>query len=109
VIRQRQMLIDHGKSKANKMHMLRIIDKLQRQLNYYSYASDKKAAKFFLRFQDEIWQLLPGEGSGSQGSREREFESYLLQTKKIVENENLHRRKVYRTGLQQSLFAFRES
>jgi hypothetical protein len=99
VIRQRKALIRMGKSRADNGEMNRIIDYLTLHLNYYAFNNEQKIAGFFLRNQDKIGILLPGKGSNSYEIRAEQYKRYLILTKNIKENENLHHRSVRRTGI----------
>ena len=92
VIRQRQAIIRLGKSKNNEAEMLRTIDYLQRQLDYYKFETDSKIAGFFDRNAFKIQSLLPGPGSASHVARNQQFNNYMNITQTIIHHENLHYR-----------------
>lgn len=60
VIRQRQKLLDAGQSKKNPMRMMATIDRLRTHLQAYPHSSSKAVAGWFLKNQEEIRSLIPG-------------------------------------------------
>lgn len=60
VIRQRQKLIDSGKSKKPPAGMLLVIDRLKVHLDAYPHTSSRAMARWFLKNQEDIRSLIPG-------------------------------------------------
>ncbi len=60
VIKQRQLLINHGDSRKNAMAMLGTIDLLKVNLGACP-DQDHAMSRFFLKFEEEIRCLIPGQ------------------------------------------------
>lgn len=91
VIRQRILLVSRGANRKNPALMINNTHHLQKYLDYYSYDSNKKIARFFISNKDIIHSILPGPGSSGHSKKDREFNSYLNQCNQILNDyENLH-------------------
>lgn len=73
VIRMRLYLMQEGKSQRDPVMCNRIIKELTRWLNFYTRATEQQVAKFLLRNEEAILQILPGKGNPSRESLLREL------------------------------------
>lgn len=62
-VRMRKYMISSGVNKKNLMRMLQLMSKLEIQMVVIK--SDRSASIFFLRYCNEILELLPGQNSKS--------------------------------------------
>jgi hypothetical protein len=93
IIRKRILLVSRGASRKNPSLMLTHTSHLRKYLDYYSYNTDKKMARFFLMNKDRIHSILPGEGSPGFNRAEEDYNNYLTESYKILNSyENLHHR-----------------
>jgi len=72
-IRQRRKLMKQGKSRKNRLLMLKNIEHLERYMEVYPYTNNVQMAKYFLRNEEKIQSLLPGIKSRDYNARQQQF------------------------------------
>lgn len=84
-IKQRRAIMKQQAGRKDRTLVLNAIEKIEKQLDYYSYDSDIKMANFIRSFQESIFIILPGKGSTSHVKKQAEFLELLYEARKIKE------------------------
>ena len=86
LIRQRQLLIKTGRSKADPGFINDCLWELMKYMSAYKYDTDDKMALFWSKHSSQIYALIPGRDSGTHDSATKLFHALNAKARTLMAN-----------------------